>query len=594
MLKCIHKIEISEAGITKFNTDFGLKCALHKQNQAFLYDIEGNCICQFECRDKMQESVFADKRAIVATDIQTLHFYRLQERTNKIIKRNNLIHALFPGPDSSSFYLATRKIRSIDLELISTRKENTVLRLKGLSSLFSAIKRLCIEEAEPVEISISHVGIKTYICNKTGRVSVFSGTKPGKNLSGFPVPIYRTIETSFDTAYFAGIQGKTIRVFDENKKEIFTKEIPFAIKDVLSTASNIVVVCEYGAIFMLDFRGHIVDGGFLAKEIIDCKVSPDGLIWCLTEENSIMIIAQEESEGVAKINQWLHLDTAGKKTPLQEALCGMKDKDKEYNSKEAELQSKARRLNKKEKELKALERKLKQESARISPLLDEVKEREEKANDKLNAAKTLEAEMLRLGTAEELCKKLEELKKKADEDKVEFPVTEEEINKAEQEIGETEKIKSELTEQLKHKREALSALKHETSSLSQEELELNDGINQTKKELAKIKSSIEEKKAFLKSAPQQIKALEDEVKDCNLKAKELSDNLMAAKKKTEDAILTKEKLTKELKNKQEELGLILESTKVVKEKAANLPQINELAQKLAKLIEETQPEESNV
>lgn len=594
MLKCIHKIEILETGITKFNTDFSLDCIVHKRDRAFLYDINGKCICQFECRDKMQESVFADNRGIVAVDARTLHFCNLRERTNKIVKRGNLIHALFPGPDASSFYLGTRTVRSIDLELISTRRDKAVLRLKGQSSILSAIKRFYIEEAEPVDISMTHQGAKTYICNKTQGVKVFSGTKPAGTLKGFPLPIYRAIETPFGTVYFAGVQGKVVRGFDESKKEVFTRELPFAVKEVLNSANRIVVICEYGAIFMLNFRGDIVDGGFLAKEIIDCKVSPDGLVWCLTEENVIMIIAQEEAEGIAKINQWLHLDTAGKKTPLQEALCGIKDKDKEHDSKESELQTKARRLNKKEKELKALERRLKQESAKLTPLLDEVKEREKNANDKLNTAKTLEAELLRLGTAEELCNKLKALKKKADEDKAAFPATEEEINKAEQEIKEMEKLRSGLAVQLKHKKESLSAMKNEVRSFSQEELKLNGDIHQATKELTRIKSAIDEKKTFLKSIPQQIKALEDEEKVSNLKAKELSDNLTALKKKAEEAVLTKEKLNRELKNKQEELDLILESTKVVQEKAENLPQINELAQKLVKLIEETQPEESNV
>jgi len=594
MLKCIHKIPALEIGVTKFTTDFGLFCLLFKENRATLFDLDGNCISQFECRDKMQEGVFADNRAIVATDVRTLCFYNLRERTNKIVKRKNLIHALLPGPDSSSFYLGTRKIRSLDLELISTRKENTVLRLKGLSSTFSAIKRLYVEEAEPVEISITHVGAKTYICNKTQSVKVFSGVKPGGRLKGFPLPIYKTLETPFDMPYFAGVQGKTVRVFDEQKREIFTKELPFTVKDVLSAVNHIVITCEYGAIFMLNFRGDIVDGGFIAEEIIDCKVSPDGLLWCLTDDGSLMIIAQEETQGVAKISQWLHLDTAGKKTPLQEALGGIKEKDKEHNLKESELQSKAHKLIKKEKELKNLERRLKQESARLNPLLSEVKEREKKAAEKLISAEKLEAEMLRLGTAEELCNKLKDLKKKADEEKVVFPVTEEEINKAEQEIKETEKLKSGLNERLKQKKGELSGMKKKASSLSQEELKLNEDIGQAKKELAKLESGIEKKKEFLKNVPQQIKALEDEEKVCGLKVKELNENLASARKKTEDTILTREKLTEELKSKQEELRLILESTKVVKEKAKNLPEINELTQRLAELIEETQMEESNV
>lgn len=594
MLKCIHKTQALETEATKFTTDFGLYCLYFKENRATLFDLDGNCISQFECRDKMQEGVFADNRAIVATDVRTLCFYNLKERTNKIVKRKNLIHALLPGPDSSSFYLGTRKIRSLDLELISTRKENTVLRVKGLSSTFSAIKRLYVEEAEPVEILITHAAAKTYICNKTQGVKVFSGAKPSGTLGGFPLPIYKAIETPFDMPYFAGVQGKTVRVFDEHKREIFTRELPFAVKDVWSAVNHIVITCEYGAIFMLNYRGDIVDGGFIAKEIIDCKVSPDGLLWCLTEDGSLMIIAQEETQGAAKINQWLHLDIAGKKTPLQEALSGIREKDKEHNSKESELQFKARKLNKKEKELKSLERTLKHESARLDLLLNEVKEREKKAEDKLNSAEKLEAEMLRLGTAEELCKKLKELKKKADEGKMDFPVTEEGINKAEQEIKEAEKLKSGLNERLKSKKEELLGMKNEASSLSQEELKLNEDIGQVKKELVRVESGIQKKKVFLKSAPQQINALEDEEKVCGLKVKELNDKLASAKKKTEDTVLAKEKLTEELKSKQEELRLILESTKVVREKAKNLPEIDELAQRLAKLIEQTQMEESNV
>jgi len=594
MLRCIHKIPALEIGVTKFTTDFGLFCLLFKENRATLFDLDGNCISQFECRDKMQEGVFADNRAIVATDVRTLCFYNLRERTNRIVKRKNLIHALLPGPDSSSFYLGTRRIKSLDLELISTRKENTVLRLKGLSSTFLAIKRLYIEEAEPVEISITHTGAKTYICNKIQSVKVFSGAKPAGKLGGFPLPIYRAVETPFDMPYFAGVQSKTVMVFDEHKREIFTRELPFTVKDVLSAVNHIVVTCEYGAIFMLNFRGDIVDGGFIAEEIIDCKVSPDGLLWCLTEDGSLMVIAQEETEGTANINQWLHLDTLRKKTPLQEALSGIKEKDKEHNSKESELQSKARKLNKKEKELKNLERKLKYESARLTSLLNEVKEREKKAAEKLISAEKLEAEMLRLGTAEELCNKLKDLKKKADEEKVVFPVTEEEINKAEHEIKEAEKLNSGLNERLKQKKEELSGMKKKASSFSQEEFKLNEDIGQAKKELAKLESGIEKKKEFLKGAPQQIKALEDEEKACDLKVKELNDNLTAAQKKTEDVAFTKEKLTEELKSKQEELRLILESTKVVREKAKNIPEINELAQRLAELIEQTQMEESNV
>jgi len=590
MLKCIHKIEIPESGITKFTTNFGLNCILHKQNQAFLYDIEGNCVCQFECRDKMQESVFVDNRAIVAVDARTLHFCNLRERTNKIVKRSNLIHALFPGPDASSFYIGTRRIRSIDLELISTKNDKAVLRLRGLSSILSAIKRLYIEEAEPVEIAITHTGVRTYICNKTEKVMVVSGTKLLRILKDFPLPIYKAVEISFGTPNFTGIQGRTIRVFDEINKEVFTKELPFVIKDVLGTANNIVVVCEFGAIFMLNFKGDIVDGGFLAKEIIDCKVSSDGLIWCLTEENAIMIIAQEEVEEKEKISQWLHLDIAGRKSPLQEALSKINEQDRERKAKESALQLQQCKLTQKEKQLKNSESKLKQDTAKVNSLLNQAKEREKIAEAKLKHAEELEAEMQRLGSIEKLSNRLKEHYAKAIEDKAQFKAKEEEINKITQEIKNAQAVKSALEQKIKQESEALSSLNAEIAKLTQEKEELTKDSEKADKKISELKALIQERKLFLKNAPAEIKDLEEKEKNYSLKVKELNDKLQELKEKTDKASVEKEELEKKLGLKTEELNQILQSAKIVAEKEKSIPEIYKLSQQLIKLIEKTHSE----
>jgi len=588
MLKCIHKSPVINAKVTKFVTNFNHYLSF-EENRATLYDVDGNALSQFECRDKMQEGVFAENRAIVATDIQTLCFYNLRERTNKIIKSKKLIHALLPGPDSGSYYLATRRIKTIDLELISTRKENTVLRLRGISSIFSAIKRLYIEEAEPVEISISHAGAKTYISNKTQKVMVYSGAKPARTLRGFPLPIYKAIETPFDTPYFAGIQGKTVRVFDENKREIFTKELPFIIKDILSrsTTNNIVVVCEFGAIFMLNFRGDIVDGGFLAKEITSCQISPDGLLWCLTEDGSLMIVAQEEVEETEKIAQWLHLDTAGRKSPLQEALSKINEQDKEHKSKESALQLEQHKLNQKEKELKNLESELKQDSAKADSHLTQAKERERIAEAKLKHAEELEAEMQRLDSIEELSNRLKEHHAKAIEDKAEFKAKEEEINKITQEIKDTQVVKSALEEKIKQESEALSGLNAEIAKLTQEEESLANDSEELLKKISELKTLIQQKKLFFKNAPADIKDLEEKEKTYSLKVKELNNKLQGLKERIDKVSKEKEEIEKKLGLKTGELNQILQSAKIVSEKEKNIPEIYKLSQQLIKLIEKT-------
>ncbi|MCX5713320.1 MAG: hypothetical protein NT033_00580, partial [Candidatus Omnitrophica bacterium] len=185
MLKCIHKTPVFSEKLIKFSTDFHRHYLLFGENKAHLYDVDGNALSQFECKGGMREGVFADNRAIVATNEGTLNFYNIKERTSKIVKRS--AHGLLPGPSFASFYIVTHRGRGLDLALIGSTEKNPVLRMDGVSSIFSGLKRFFTGVIEPSELSISHSKSKSYICNKTNKVFIYYGSKLDKTLDGFPL-----------------------------------------------------------------------------------------------------------------------------------------------------------------------------------------------------------------------------------------------------------------------------------------------------------------------------------------------------------------------------------------------------------------------
>jgi L-2-hydroxyglutarate oxidase LhgO len=70
MLKCIHKTPLFNGKLIKFSTDYHRHYILSGENEAYLYDVDGNALSQFECKGGMREGVFADNRAIVAMETE--------------------------------------------------------------------------------------------------------------------------------------------------------------------------------------------------------------------------------------------------------------------------------------------------------------------------------------------------------------------------------------------------------------------------------------------------------------------------------------------------------------------------------------------
>jgi len=576
MLKCIHKTPEFNAELTKFVTDSHRHYLVFEEGKAHLYDVDGNALSQFECRGGMQEGVFADNRAIVATDEGTLNFYNIKDRVNKIVKRS--VHGLLPGPDFSSFYIVTHRGTGLDLALISSKEKNPVLRVDGVSSVFSGLKRFFTGVIEPPELSIAHSESKTYICNKTNKVSIYSGSKLDETLDGFPLPIYKVVETPLGNIYL-GVKENIVRGFFEDMRERFTNEFPFPVKEVLVIDKNIMVICSYGAIFALNLVGDITDGGFIGKEIVDCHISPEGFLWCLIEDGSLMIIALDSAQENPEISQLIDLSTRGK-TPLQAAL-----------SKEVELQSGLRKLSRKTKELNDFESKLKVESKKLVTLSNKIKKREESAEANFKDAKILEAEMLKLDSVEALSTRLKELEQKAAQDKAQFTAREAEIDKITQEIKATEELKKALILRLKENSEELSKSKTELDKLIQEGQRLMKDSKSPSKRVSELKKIIEGQEAFLKNAPEQIKKLEEDEKSHKLKINEINANISSLSQKIGTAKCEEEELKKKLSLKNDELKQILESAKIVYEREKNVPEIYKLSQQLIKLIDRTQIKE---
>ncbi len=573
MLKCIHKTPVFSEKLIKFSTDFHRHYLLFGENKAHLYDVDGNALSQFECKGGMREGVFADNMAIVATDEGTLNFYNIKERTSKIVKRS--VHGLLPGPGFASFYIVTHRGRGLDLALIGSTEKNPVLRMDGVSSIFSGLKRFFTGVIEPSELSISHSKSKSYICNKTNKAFIYCGSKLDETLGSFPLPIYKVVETPLGDIYL-GVKENIVRGFFEDMRERFTNEFPFYVKEVLATDKNIIVVCSYGTIFVLNLVGDITDGGFIGKEIIDCHISSDGFLWCLLEDGSLMIITLDPQEN-PEISQLIDLSIRENRTPLQEALL-----------KEVELQSELRKLSRKTKELNVFESKLKMESKKLATLSSKVKKREKSAEAKLKDAEKLEAEMPKLDNVEALSIRLKELEQKAAQDKTQLAAREAEIDKITQEIKDTEELKQALILRLKDKSDALAKSKAEIDKLTHEEQRLIKDSEFTNKRVSELKKIIEGQEAFLKNAPEQIRKLEEDEKNHRLKINEINDNILSLKQKIDTAKREEEELKKKISLKNDELKQILESAKIVHEREKNIPEIYKLSQQLINLIDKTQ------
>ena len=580
MLKSIHRTPVVNAELIKVVTYFYKHYLLFETDKAHLYDIDGNALSQFECRNGIREGVFAENKAIVAVDIETLSFYDIKNRTNKLIRRDGPIHGLLPGPDFNSFCIAGYKGTSLLLEFI-LRKKN-VIRLEDASGILAGIKRFFAGIVEPVNVSVLYAGSTTYISNKTSKVTVFSENKLVSR--EFSLPIYRVAKNRFSNIVLISVEGKTMRVFDKDAQEVYSQCFPFDIKDVLSSNDNIAVICEYGTIYLLDFIGNIVDFGFIGQEIIDCKMSPDGLLWCLLEDNSLMIIGQEVYKESAGLGQWLHLDTSSNKTPLQEAFITSEGKDRAYKTKEAELQSKTRKLNKKEKDLKAFETNLKKESEKVTFLSSSANKRNKEADEKLNHAKTIEAGILRLENIEELSKKLKEKEKTSSTDEAQFIAKQNEIDKIVNNIKKVEEAKQGLITKINENKNFLSVLSKEMDDLSQEESALSKNRKDTEKKISDLQSQIKQQKVFLNNAPGEINSFGGEIKANELKIKALDEKIATLKQKIAVAQNSINESEKNLKSKSEELNQILLSAKVVSEKEKNIPEIYNLSQKLIELI----------
>ena len=573
MLKCIHKTPVFSEKLIKFSTDFHRHYLLFGENKAHLYDVDGNALSQFECKGGMREGVFADNRAIVATDEGTLNFYNIKERTSKIVKRS--VHGLLPGPGFASFYIVTHRGRGLGLALIGSTEKNPVLRMDGVSSIFSGLKRFFTGVIEPSELSISHSKSKSYICNKTNKVFIYCGSKLDETLDSFPLPIYKVVETPLGDIYL-GVEENIVRGFFEDMRERFTNEFPFYVKEVLATDKNIIVVCSYGTIFVLNLVGDITDGGFIGKEIIDCHISSDGLLWCLLEDGSLMIITLDPQES-PEISQLIDLSIRENRTPLQEALL-----------KEVELQSELCKLSRKTKELNVFESKLKMESKKLATLSNKAKKREKLAEAKLKDVQKLEAEIPKLDNVETLSIKLKELEQKAIQDKTQLAAREAEIDKITQEIKTIEELKEALILRLKDKTDTIAKSKAEIDRLTQEEQRSIKDSESTNKRVSELKKIIEGQKVFLMNAPEQIRKLEEDEKSHRLKINEINGNILSLKQKIDTAKREEEELKKKLSLKNDELRQVLESAKIVHEREKNIPEIYKLSQQLINLIDKTQ------
>ena len=573
MLKCIHKTPVFSEKLIKFSTDFHRHYLLFGENKAHLYDVDGNALSQFECKGGMREGVFADNRAIIVTDEGTLNFYNIKERTSKIVKRS--VHGLLPGTGFASFYIVTHRGRGLGLALIGSTEKNPVLRMDGVSSIFSGLKRFFTGVIEPSELSILHSKSKSYICNKTNKVFIYCGSKLDKTLDGFPLPIYKVVETPLGDIYL-GVEENIVRGFFEDMRERFTNEFPFYVKEVLATDKNIIVVCSYGTIFVLNLVGDITDGGFIGKEIIDCHISSDGLLWCLLEDGSLMIITLDPQES-PEISQLIDLSIRENRTPLQEALL-----------KEVELQSELCKLSRKTKELNVFESKLKMESKKLATLSNKAKKREKLAEAKLKDVQKLEAEIPKLDNVETLSIKLKELEQKAIQDKTQLAAREAEIDKITQEIKTIEELKEALILRLKDKTDTIAKSKAEIDRLTQEEQRSIKDSESTNKRVSELKKIIEGQKVFLMNAPEQIRKLEEDEKSHRLKINEINGNILSLKQKIDTAKREEEELKKKLSLKNDELKQVLESAKIVHEREKNIPEIYKLSQQLINLIDKTQ------
>jgi len=567
-MKCIHKTPEFNGKLIKFSTDFHRHYALFGENKVYLYDVDGNALSQFEYKGNIREGVFADNRAIVATDENTLNFYNIKERTNKVVKSS--VHGLLPGPDFTSFYVVTHRGRGINLELISLKEENSVLRIDGVSSIFSGLKRFFTGVIEPLELSISHSKSKTYICNRTNKVFVYSRNKLVKTLDNFTLPIYRVVETLLGDIYL-GVRENTICGFFEDGRERFVREFPSFVKEVLATDKSIIVICSHGAIFTISLTGDIADRSSVGREIIDCHISHEGFLWCLIEDGSLMIIAQNATRNNSEITQRIDLAAT--------------------EEKETELRVKLRKLNRKTKELNDFESKLKAESKKLTTLSNKVKKREKLAEAELKNAKKLEAEMLKLENVEALSVRLKELEQKAIQDKAQFAAREAEIDKITQEIKAAEELKQALVSRLKDRVDALAKLKVEVNKLTQEEQRFMKDSKSPNKRVSELKKIIEGQEAFLKNAPEQIRKLEEEEKSHGLKIHEINDSILSLKQKIDTARHEEEELKKKISLKNDELNQILASAKIVHERERNVPEIYKLSQQLIKLIDKTQIKE---
>jgi len=578
MLKNIHRTPVFNAELIKFVTDFYKHYLIFERDKAHLYDINANALSQFESRNGICEGVFAENKAIVAVDIEILSFYDIKNRTTKLIRRDGPIHGLLSGPDFSSFCIAAYKGTSILLEFI-LRKKN-VIRLEDASGVLAGIKRF-FGVVEPVNVSVLYAGSTTYISNKTSKVMVFSENKLVSR--EFSLPIYRVAKNRYGNIVLINVDGNTIRAFDGDGREVFSQYFPFEIKDVLDSSDNISVICKYGTIYMLDFTGNIIDLGFIGQEVIDCKMSPDGLLWCLLEDNSLMIIGQETHKESAGLGQWLHLGTSSN-TPLQEALIAIEGKDMAYKTKEVELQSKTRKLNKREKDLNALEANLKKESEKVALLSSNANKHNKEADDKLSHAKTIEAEILRLENIEELSKKLKEKERVSSADEAQFLAKQNEIDKIVSNVKRVEEAKQGLITKINESKKTLSVLSKEINGLTQEDFTLSKNREDTEKRISDLKSQIKQQNTFLNNAPKELASLEGEVKTSELTIKGLNEKISSLNQKITVAQHKRNEAEANLKAKSEELDQMLLSAKIVSEKEKNIPEIYNLSQKLIELI----------
>ena len=82
--------------------------------------------------------------------------------------------------------------------------------------------------------------------------------------------------------------------------------------------------------------------------------------------------------------------------------------------------------------------------------------------------------------------------------------------------------------------------------------------------------------------------MENEEKGCTQKINELESEIAAVTKRVEEAQTARAKVEGRIKEKAEQLNQILLSAKIVKQKEKDIPNIQELSQKLITLIEEVQ------